>query len=969
VSAPLSSEQPTPGVGGQTVVALLVSHDGARWLSTVLTGLAEQIAPVRGAIAVDTGSRDDSAALLREALGADRVLEAPSATAYPAAVELGLAEIERLGWEPDWIWLVHDDSTPHPEALLALLAGAAEQPDADVLGPMLREWPSLRGILELGVTISGTGRRETGLEAGEYDQGQYDHMRRVLAVHTAGMLVRPTVLRALDGFDPELPIFGNDVDFGWRAAAAGYATYVVPQAVVFHAQAAHRGTRRTPLTGRHTHYQERRAALYTLLVNGGGPLAPRMLRLGLGTLLRMLGFALVRSPGEALDDLAAFVSVARHPARLRAARRARRAASTDPEAARRLLPPWWLPYRHGLDLVRDVLGAAGQQAADVAERRRAARAEIDQESFAARRVERLESLEDDELIDDTGLVARLFTNPVGLTMAVFVILALAGSRGMLGDLAGGGLSRAPEGVGAWWQLHLASGHAIGQGSDLPAPGYVLPMAILATMLGGSPGAAVSVLLVTAVPAAAWGAWRFLRVAGRLVRTSGVPRWVIAWGASTYALVPVAAGAWGQGRLGPVVAAVVLPWLGHAALGFSDPEPDRRWRAAWRTGLLLALITAFSPSAWLLAVLLGAVVVALASRLLPGSVRDLSTWAPPATALVVPAALLLPWWLPSLIGGSGGALLLDAGRLPGQAADGLDLLIGRFGDGGPWWSGVILPLLALVALLPRPSRIPVTLTWLVASSAAVLALVLAQVEVGLVSGTSPAGQGALLVVIQGAFVAAATLAAPVALEALAASSRPRRATAAGLVVMASLVPTVGLGWFLVAGGADLNEPRYADVPVYMAQSALNGPEHGILIVRGSVESGLEYTVVREDGIRLGEDEIAGHTPVDPPFDRLVGELVGRPGPEAVARLAGSGIEYVVMPEPADTDVAAELDATPGLVVASAENRSTRAWQVDAGLSAPGLAETGSWVRRGLLVCQAAALLAVLVLCAPTVRGSR
>ena len=40
-------------------------------------------------------------------------------------------------------------------------------PDADILGPKLREWPSLRRLLELGITISGTGRRETGLERGE----------------------------------------------------------------------------------------------------------------------------------------------------------------------------------------------------------------------------------------------------------------------------------------------------------------------------------------------------------------------------------------------------------------------------------------------------------------------------------------------------------------------------------------------------------------------------------------------------------------------------------------------------------------------------------------------------------------------------------------------------------------------------------------------------------------------------------
>ena len=88
------------------------------------------------------------------------------------------------------------------------------------------------------MTITGTGRRETGLERGEYDQGQHDEVREVLAVNTAGMLVRREVLEELGGFDAELPMFANDIDFGWRAALAGHRTLVVPQAVVFHAEAA-----------------------------------------------------------------------------------------------------------------------------------------------------------------------------------------------------------------------------------------------------------------------------------------------------------------------------------------------------------------------------------------------------------------------------------------------------------------------------------------------------------------------------------------------------------------------------------------------------------------------------------------------------------------------------------------------------------------------------------------------------------
>ena len=50
-----------------TVVALLVSHDGARWLPAVIDGLRSQTVPLSGVVCVDTGSHDESVDLLLSA--------------------------------------------------------------------------------------------------------------------------------------------------------------------------------------------------------------------------------------------------------------------------------------------------------------------------------------------------------------------------------------------------------------------------------------------------------------------------------------------------------------------------------------------------------------------------------------------------------------------------------------------------------------------------------------------------------------------------------------------------------------------------------------------------------------------------------------------------------------------------------------------------------------------------------------
>jgi len=945
-----------PSMRRAAVTAILVSHDGARWLPAVLAGIAAQSVRPDYVLGVDTGSKDESAQLLADALGQGAVIEEKLTTSFPKAIRRGLAEAP----DSEWIWILHDDSNPEPRALENLLAVAALDPKADILGPKLREWPSLRRLLELGVTISGTGRRETGLELGEYDQGQHDDIRPVLAVNTAGMLVRRSVLKELGGFDNRLPIFGNDLDFGWRAARAGHKTLIVPDAVVFHAEAAHRGLRKTALTGRHTHLAERTAALYTLLANSTAALLPfQLIRLFFGSLLRVLGFLAVRSPGEAVDELAAVLSVYLKPGTIFAARRARSPLAANDARVRGLLAPRWLPYRHGLDFVGDLIAAATDQAADVAERRRAAKMAERGEVAPVHR-------DEDEMAEDTGIVVRFLTNPVAMVMTGFVLLSLwLGHQAFgAGALSGPGLSPVPEHATDLWRLQVQSWHPLTQGSGIAAPPYVLPMAFLASLLFGHPGAALSALLVLSVPFATWGAWRFLRVIGRLTDQRGLSKVLLIWGSVTYGLVPAVSGAWAQGRFGVVASAALLPWFAHAALGFADPTSDRRWRAAWRCALLLMLMTAFTPVAWVYFLLLTGVVVGLGYAFARGLVTDRSIWMPLVTPVVAVPLLLLPWFLPMLLAGHPQALLMEAGRLPGPLTGAVDLMSGRFaGTAAPHWSGLLLGVLALVALLISEGRMPVLVAWVAAGVAAVLAGLLSHLSLPLAVGHTRPGPGFLVVVIQAAAVTGVALALQ---RTLTGRGRIRQFGGLAALALAVVVPLAGLGWALVSGDSDLSEDADTGIPAYMTQNSELGPERGVLVIDGTVQDGLTWTVQRGDGITLGEDEILAFTDPDSKLTDTVSSLISRPTPEVIESLAAQGIEYVVLPAPADGQVAAGFDATAGLAQASAENPQTRAWHLVPAPTGAFLDGHGSWWRWLLVAIQVFAILSVAVLSGPTTR---
>ncbi|QIX25943.1 glycosyltransferase family 2 protein [Nocardioides sp. JQ2195] len=942
-----------------TVTALLVSHDGARWLPAVLAGLDNQRHRPAQVLAVDTGSSDESLDLVNAAL--DPACVSVHEGSFPEAVAHALPRITT-----EWVWLLHDDTNPDPGALAALLE-AAENHHADIVGPKLREWPSLRRLLELGVTISGAGRRETGLERGEYDQGQHDSIREVLAVNTAGMLVRRSLLEELGGFDEALPVFGNDIDFGWRATRAGHKAIVAPEAVVFHAEAAIRGLRRTALTGRRTHREERRSALHTLLVNA----APRLvflqaIRLLLGTFLRSFGYLLARSPGMVRDEFSALISVYAHPGRIRAGRRARQGLG-DPrgERLKRLLAPWWLPYRHGIDFVSDVSTAVVNEGRDSAERRRAARIAESGPSGPGPDAE-----EGDELAPDSSLLARFVTSPTALLTTLFLLLSLWGAREAFHSITGGALSPSPDGSGDWWRLATEGWHQIGQGTDAPAPAYLLPMALMASILLGSASAAMSLLFIAAVPVAAWGAWRFGLVAAELGSGRPASRWIVAWAAMAYAAVPVASGAWGQGRFGVLASAALLPWLAHAALGLADPNPDRRWRAAWRSSLLLAMLTAFTPAAWLFAVLLVLLAVGALLVLSRAVLHDRSVWGPLLVVSLAPPLLLLPGAV-GMLGHDVSALFLEAGRvmpMPGP----LDIAAGRFdGPAAPHWIGLALVLPAVMAIFRTRSRLAVVGCWVVVTLAALLVAVLSHVEIELPAGSTRPGLGFLLVVSQAALIVAVMIAGHGLREGFVGANFGWRQPVAGvLAVVALIVPLGGLSWWWWGGGENLlQRPDESEVPAYMVQAASEGAGHGVLMLRGDVEDGLRWRVHRGEGVTVGQDEVLALTGPDAGLDADVAALVSDPTPDLVDSLPSRGIDYVVMPAPADAQVSATLDAATGLTQASTSDRSTRAWQFDTGASADAIDGDGPWWHPWLLILQIAAFLVVAVLCGPSRRERR
>ena len=228
LATPHAPTGPSPGA----VTAVVVAHDGARWLPGLQAALAAQTRPPGPGGRGRHRRRHAPTALgpappTRCAAGSARTPSSALAgtTGLGAAVQAGLDA--RAGADATGSGCCTTTAPPSPDALAHAARRGRARPAARASpGPSCAAWSDRRLLLEVGVTIARSGRRETLLERREQDQGQHDGDRVVLAVSTAGMLVRRDVWDELGGLDPRLPLLRDDVDLGWRAKLAGHRVVV-----------------------------------------------------------------------------------------------------------------------------------------------------------------------------------------------------------------------------------------------------------------------------------------------------------------------------------------------------------------------------------------------------------------------------------------------------------------------------------------------------------------------------------------------------------------------------------------------------------------------------------------------------------------------------------------------------------------------------------------------------------------------
>lgn len=538
-------------------------------------------------------------------VGGSVAAEAVVAVARPEEV------VDQLDERVAFVWWVHGDARPRPDALAALMRETIRN-DASVAGSKILT--SDDRLESVGGATDVFGDPYTGLDPGELDLEQYDIVREVAFVSAVSLLVRRDLLRGLRGFDRRLPLQAAGLDFCQRARVAGGKVIVVPSSEVFHA---------SPCAAAAPLWQEQGGRHKAMLV------AYRPVTLawvvpvgGLVGLVDGIGQLVLGRIGPLLGAVASWLWViGQIPSVVSARRRLKRVRSVGDE-----------------ELFRFQVGGSSRLRRTTSELGDRFNRAIDEE-------------ESGSFADRARSAWRRPSIALGIASSIAVLIATRGIWFAGPPQVGFALPPSVSGLVAAYGGGL---NPAGFGSGLVPPPIVGLASLVHTILGRRPLAAGALLTLAAAALALTGMARLARRAGAGTFGSAIAGWAYLGGATIVAVAST-------GNWPALLAAGPLPWALDPIL--AAPATDWRRRVGrYALGGLAAGMVAVAYPPLLIVVPFVALVWAMAARRPQALVAGLAV-----TALG--AGLILPYVL-----GADLSDLLLAGRSPEITAELVWLLV-------------------------------------------------------------------------------------------------------------------------------------------------------------------------------------------------------------------------------------------------------------------------------------------------------
>lgn len=231
------------------VVCVVVNWNGWRDTLACLQTLACQTAQPLHVVVVDNGSTDASVERITAWMGQTRtcptafsLLQSPENLGFARGANLGIERALQL--EPNFVWLLNNDTECPPDTLAKLLRTAAAQPDAGMIGSVLFYHDRPTVVQAWG---GGSVSRWWGTNS---HYAQPTPLRKSSYVTFASVLIRRVVLRELGLLYDGYFMYYDDSDYCLRLAKTRWHLAVAADTAVLHKESASTERARDPFMER-----------------------------------------------------------------------------------------------------------------------------------------------------------------------------------------------------------------------------------------------------------------------------------------------------------------------------------------------------------------------------------------------------------------------------------------------------------------------------------------------------------------------------------------------------------------------------------------------------------------------------------------------------------------------------------------------------------------------------------------------
>jgi hypothetical protein len=217
------------------VTVVVLNYNGKKHIQKCLDSIFRMNYPRFRVVVVDNASNDGSLFSVKQQFPKAKIVEYCRNYGFAKAYNMALEEIES-----DFIVLLNNDVRVEPEWLNELMPYISDNDEVSAVTPKMLFMQNTSAINAAGgkCDIYGSGWNRGN---GEIDNGQYERVEEVFYANCGAVVIRKNAWKDVGPFDEQYFLYGEDLDWCWRARLKGYRIFYLPQSRIYHEWRASNG--------------------------------------------------------------------------------------------------------------------------------------------------------------------------------------------------------------------------------------------------------------------------------------------------------------------------------------------------------------------------------------------------------------------------------------------------------------------------------------------------------------------------------------------------------------------------------------------------------------------------------------------------------------------------------------------------------------------------------------------------------